>query len=546
MALFENFPYTNLHELNLNWLIDTIKKLEENTVISVNGQTGEVILYQDATMELPSVSESDWSIIRNANGTRAGILFNGNGTSYIVHGGVLDKIFTTNNPPPYPVTRVNGMTGDITLYADRYVQLPPLTGSEIDTWNIFRKINNVNFGIQFESDGKAYIMAGNNRYQIFTEHDEPEYPVESVNGETGNIRLYYTEANDIEFLGISPEEATEYNSWSISRALNDSNETVLSLELTKTGQLRLHSGNAVYTVYSTANPQPTWVDNPNADIIEVSDPADGDVWGFIRETDTAPVGILFDNSIQDTPKAYVRYTDSNNQVQTVQLLTLQDIPTSAGVVSINGLDGVVILTGSNIDVSSTDARKINVVLSNLENAVTNHQAAMAYNEPGFNSSHNIPEGAFVYWNNGAYYANRAIALGDPLSTTNLTALPDGGFANRVYNTLNTKITTRTPLSCVVAGNAPVTIEKNNSYRFLGLAIINLRIRVTGPFSESQIIINGFPEQYGASLGTGSSAITIASNKKHFSMDEYGQIIAVDAIAASDGAITLSGVYVTSL
>ena len=435
MALFENFPYTNLHELNLNWLIEVIKELEENTVISVNGQTGEIILYQNATMELPAVSEADWSIVRTANGTRAGILFNGNGTSYIVHGGVLDKIFTTNNPPPYPVTRVNGMTGDITLYADRYVQLPPLTGAEIDTWNIFRKINNVNFGIQFESDGKAYIMAGNNRYQIFTVHDEPEYPVESVNGETGNIRLYYTEANDIEFLGISPEEATEYNSWSISRALNDSNETVLSLELTKTGQLRLHSGNSVYTVYSTANPQPTWVDDPTADIIEVSDQASGDVWGFIRETGTAPVGILFDNSVQNTPKAYVRYTDSNNQVQTLQLLTRQDIPSSAGVISINGLDGVVVLTGANIDISSTDTRKINIVINNLENVNTNQNAAMAFNEPGFTASHNIPAGAYVFWNNGAYKANQSISNGDPLSTTNLTALPTGGFTNDINSSM---------------------------------------------------------------------------------------------------------------
>lgn len=439
MALFENFPYTNLHELNLNWLIEVIKELEENTVISVNGQTGEIILYQNATMELPAVSEADWSIVRTANGTRAGILFNGNGTSYIVHGGILDKIFTTNNPPPYPVTRVNGMTGDITLYADRYVQLPPLTGSEIDTWNIFRKINNVNFGIQFESDGKAYIMAGNNRYQVFTEHDEPDYPVESVNGETGNIRLYYTEANDIEFLGISPEEATEYNSWSISRALNDTGETVLSLELTKTGQLRLHSGNAVYTVYSTANPQPTWVDDPNADVIEVSDTANGDVWGFIRETDTAPVGIIFDNSLQDTPKAYVRYTDSNNQVQNIQLLTRQDIPTSSGVISINGLDGIVVLTGENISVSSTDVRHINIVLANLESADLNHQAAMSYNEPGLTASHNIPIGAYVYWNGGAYRARQAISIGENLSTSNLNPLSNGGFTNDLLDRLNSQI-----------------------------------------------------------------------------------------------------------
>ena len=64
MALFENFPYTNLHELNLDWLINEIKKLEESSVISVNGETGEVILYKQADVSFPNVDEDHWSIIR--------------------------------------------------------------------------------------------------------------------------------------------------------------------------------------------------------------------------------------------------------------------------------------------------------------------------------------------------------------------------------------------------------------------------------------------------------------------------------------------------
>ena len=64
MALFENYPYTNLHELNLDWLINELKKMESNQVISVNGQTGEVILYQDADVVLPEVEADHWSIIR--------------------------------------------------------------------------------------------------------------------------------------------------------------------------------------------------------------------------------------------------------------------------------------------------------------------------------------------------------------------------------------------------------------------------------------------------------------------------------------------------
>lgn len=441
MSLFENFPYTNLHELNLNWLIERIKELQEDQVLSVNGLTGDVILYQDATMTLPAVGARQWTIIRSVDGVLAGILFDKDGTGYIVNGSTLHQIYTSDNPPPYPVTSVNNKTGNVTLYTERYIQLPPLDDIEIDTWNFFRKINNVNYGIQFETNGKAYIMAGTNRYQIFTSHDEPNYPVKSVNGETGNVRLWWEDNNEIELIGINPESTTEYSSWILSRALNDSAETILSLEITKTGQLRLHSGSDVFTVYSTANPQPTWVDDPTTDIIEVSDPANGSMWGFIRETDTAPVGILFDNSQQNTPKAFIRFTDSNNTIQMVQLLTLQDIPSTTGVLSINGLSGVVVLTGSDINVSSTDTRKISVTINTIENNITANRNAMAFYEPEMVSSHNIPSGSYVFWNNAAYRATQAIPLGSTLSSTNLTPLPEGGFSNNIFNTLNNKFFT---------------------------------------------------------------------------------------------------------
>ena len=29
MGLFEHFPYTNFHELNLDWIIQTVKELDE-------------------------------------------------------------------------------------------------------------------------------------------------------------------------------------------------------------------------------------------------------------------------------------------------------------------------------------------------------------------------------------------------------------------------------------------------------------------------------------------------------------------------------------
>ena len=39
MAMFENFPYTNLHELNIDWIIKELERVKQGTVLSVNGQT---------------------------------------------------------------------------------------------------------------------------------------------------------------------------------------------------------------------------------------------------------------------------------------------------------------------------------------------------------------------------------------------------------------------------------------------------------------------------------------------------------------------------
>ena len=104
MALFENFPYTNLHELNLDWLIDNIKKLEDSQVLSVNGETGHVILYQSENMQLPDVDSNVWQIIRTTDGVTAGIHFNSTtGMATIVNGETLDQIYTHDHPPVYPV-----------------------------------------------------------------------------------------------------------------------------------------------------------------------------------------------------------------------------------------------------------------------------------------------------------------------------------------------------------------------------------------------------------------------------------------------------------
>ena len=433
MSLFQNFPYTNLHELNLDWLINAIKDLQENMVISVNGQTGEVVLYQDATVSFPDVSEDHWSIVRSSDGTARGIMFGNDNKAYILHDSVMNEVYAANNPPPYPVTSVNGQTGAITLYSDRVVRLPDLNDAEIHSWNIFRNMNSVSSGIEFDEAGDAYIILGTQRYKLYSTKNASTV-VTSVNGEHGEVDLFTDNDGEVAFPAfVDPD----YDGWMIRRDVNDDR---IGLLLKQDGTLSLIINDALYTVYNSNDPQPDWVNDPTANMIQVTAPATGSMWGFIRNTATAPVGILFDNTLQDSPKTYVQYTDSNNVVQTVQLLTLADIPQSS-VISVNGQGGLVVLTGADINVSSSDTRKINTVLASLETAKQVNRQAMAYNETSNIASDDIPAGAYVFWNNGAYVASQNISYGDTLSSSNLTAIVDQynqpcGFANA----LNLKLT----------------------------------------------------------------------------------------------------------
>ena len=173
MALFENFPYTNLHELNLDWLINELNRIKDSAVISVNGMTGDVVLYENATVQFPNVPEDHWSIIRMANGTDRGIMFGNDNKAYIVHGNLMAEIYAQNNQPPYPVTSVNGQTGDITLFTDNnsVVAFPAIDDPNIAGWIMGRSINNTPCYIQLNDDGTMGLTAGVNSYRIYTTND---------------------------------------------------------------------------------------------------------------------------------------------------------------------------------------------------------------------------------------------------------------------------------------------------------------------------------------------------------------------------------------
>ena len=112
--MFENFPYTNFHDLNLDWLIQKIMEAygpdnppPVGLVISVNGETGAVVLYKDAIVRLPDIDDSVWNLHRISDGTSTGIQFIKNQPMERIDGVNRYKVYDEGNPPPGDVASVD-------------------------------------------------------------------------------------------------------------------------------------------------------------------------------------------------------------------------------------------------------------------------------------------------------------------------------------------------------------------------------------------------------------------------------------------------------
>ena len=137
MALFENFPYTNLHELNLDWLIQEMKELEQKVqdgpVVSVNGLTGVVTLYRESNIQFPDITDATvtkWEMFRYLNGSIYGIQFDNNGNVYALRDFARTKLLTWDDiPPEAGVITVNGLYGVVHLSGTDI----PYMGGETET-----------------------------------------------------------------------------------------------------------------------------------------------------------------------------------------------------------------------------------------------------------------------------------------------------------------------------------------------------------------------------------------------------------------------------
>lgn len=421
MGLFEHFPFTNFHQLNLDWLIQEIKNLENHAVLSVNGETGDVVLYKSENIVFPDVESSTWRMVRTADGHTAGIMFQ-NGLAYVMFDSAAERIYTVDHPPAYPVTSVNGQTGDVTTYNQAYNRLPAV--SELNT-NFYRTVDKdgtpADVGIQVDKT-KIERMNGSNRYKVYDEQNTPPYPVTSVNGQTGAVIL----AIPFDDVSDSVMMATE--------------------------------ASADHTA------------------------------GFGRETLDGTVSIYTVTTGTDA-SAYIHFVSSDDQYNyTRKLLTLDDIPSSSGVVSLNGLTGVVTLYGDTMPIESGS-------LISTKQYIINGKSELVYLVNGDTASDTVPVNAYVYIINNThglsdgYYKNTSAAAfpitGGTADSTIFTAVDSSGLINNVINNINSVV--------YIDAVTPLTTLDDVPLNTFGRIALDTNVSPTGTLAAFNYICYGMQD-----------------------------------------------------
>ena len=451
MGLFEQFPYTNFHELNLDWLIDQLKKLSDAQVLSVNGETGDVILYQDPLVRLPDITQDTWNIFRYADGTPVGIQFKkGYPLQRIDNLGRYD-IYDANNPPPYPVTAVNGQTGDviisipvqsvngmtgnIILYQQANVELPALeTG---DSWSIWRETEtNAEVGVKFTSGAPIKRIDDGSEYSVYDTGNPPPYPVESVAGLTGTVAFLNTQI------------------------------------VTDQGTQKVKILFPVESVDGLTGTVKTWANSAN-ETLKTPAASEGDRWALARECPSGDIGIRFTYSSNDGVQGYLVFSDGQNPEMALRILTPADIPTSA-VVSVNGQAGIVVLYATDLQMSNGDATTIPQAINSKAPI-----ESLAIPINGNVASVNVAAGKFVYIKNstitgisdGLYIAVNAISANTPFTAADLdnTNTAEGGL-NAIGNSITGYELLGQSLTGETASGSLTFLKNVSDYSFIIVAV----------------------------------------------------------------------------
>ena len=196
------YPWTNLHELNLDWILSQIRQLTKQ-IAKFTGLTASahsVPYGSDPTVDITGgtgndpynldfgIPESASSAVNTVNGQSGDVVL----TASDIGLGNVDNVqqYSATNPPPYPVTSVNGQTGAVTVTAP-VTSLNGMTGDVIVS-------SGGGGGDVLSVNGKSGVVVldstdiglGNvDNVQQYSATNPPPYPVTSVNGQTGDVTI---------------------------------------------------------------------------------------------------------------------------------------------------------------------------------------------------------------------------------------------------------------------------------------------------------------------------------------------------------------------
>ena len=113
--------------------------------------------------------------------------------AYLKENPITGNFYSADNPPPYPVTSVNGKTGAVTgLYsADNKPPYPvtSVNGKKGDVTGLYSADNKPPYPVK-SVNGKTGAVTG-----LYDANNPPPYPVKSVNGKTGAVTGLYDASN---------------------------------------------------------------------------------------------------------------------------------------------------------------------------------------------------------------------------------------------------------------------------------------------------------------------------------------------------------------
>lgn len=196
------YPWTNLHELNLDWILSQIRQLTKQ-IAKFTGLTASahsVPYGSDPTVDVTGgtgndpynldfgIPESASSAVNTVNGQSGDVVL----TASDIGLGNVDNVqqYSATNPPPYPVTSVNGQTGAVTVTAP-VTSVNGMTGDVIVSGGggsgDVLSVNGKNGVVVLD---KTDIGLGNvDNVQQYSATNPPPYPVTSVNGQTGDVTI---------------------------------------------------------------------------------------------------------------------------------------------------------------------------------------------------------------------------------------------------------------------------------------------------------------------------------------------------------------------